>query len=375
MQTNSSEKEWYHITNISEIDSPALVIYKHKVIQNINTAIAMVSDVKRLRPHVKTHKTKEAAQLMMDAGIHKFKCATIAEAEMLAIVNAPDVLLAYQPVGPKLGRFITLIKKYPATKFSCLVDNIGSAENIAEATAENDLEINVYIDLNIGMNRTGITPGGEAVNLYATCKNLKGIHPIGLHAYDGHIRTTDIEQRTIECDNAFKAVIEMQQQLQQKGFDKPIIIAGGSPTFPIHAKRNVVECSPGTFVYWDKTYLRYTEQNFVPAALVIGRIISLPTDTKLCIDLGHKSISAENELSNRVFFLNAPELKFVSHSEEHLVAEAAPGHTYRASDILYGLPVHICPTCALYERANVIENNIATTEEWKMIARDRKINV
>ena len=368
-------KEWYHITNISTIDSPALVIYKDRVIQNINTAISMVGDVSNLRPHVKTHKTKEAAQLMIDAGINKFKCATIAEAEMLAMINAPDVLLAYQPISPKLKRFITLIKKYPATKFSCLVDNIDSAKNMAEGAAENNIKILVYIDLNIGMNRTGIVPGSEAIQLYTICANTKGIQPEGLHAYDGHIRTTDLEQRTIECNEAFKAVTEMQKQMMQRGFGKPIIIAGGSPTFPIHAKRKEVECSPGTFVYWDKTYLHYAEQNFVPAALVIARIISLPTDKRLCIDLGHKSISSENELGSRVYFLNAPELKFVSHSEEHLVAEAVPGHAYKAGDILYGLPVHICPTCALYERAYVIQNNTATSQEWKMIARDREINV
>jgi D-serine deaminase-like pyridoxal phosphate-dependent protein len=366
--------EWYRITNIDAIDSPALAIYKDRVIQNINTAISMVDDIKRLRPHVKTHKTKEAAQLMMEAGINKFKCATIAEAEMLAMINAADVLLAYQPVGPKLKRFTELIKKYPATKFSCLVDNTASVKNIANAATENNININVYIDLNIGMNRTGIVPGIEVIELYKTCKNLEGIAPVGLHAYDGHIRTINFEQRTKECDDTFKAVTELQQQLMDKGFVKPIIIAGGSPTFPVHAKRKDVECSPGTFVYWDKTYLQYTEQHFVPAALVIARIISLPTERKLCIDLGHKSISSENELNNRVYFLNAPELKFVSHSEEHLVAEAALGHRYKAGDVLYGLPVHICPTCALYERASVVQNNEVVTE-WKIIARDRKITV
>src|SRR6478752_7057517 len=110
--------EWYHINNVDEIDSPALVIYKDRVIQNINTAIAMVDNVKRLRPHVKTHKCKEAAQLMMDAGINKFKCATIAEAEMLAMINAPDVLLAYQPVGPKVNRLVQLVKTYPSTRLA-----------------------------------------------------------------------------------------------------------------------------------------------------------------------------------------------------------------------------------------------------------------
>src|SRR5438477_527858 len=149
---------WFEIKNINDIDSPALIIYKDRVIHNINTAILMVDDVKHLRPHVKTHKTKEAAQLMMDAGVHKFKCATIAEAEMLAMISAKDVLLAYQPIGPKLKRFIALIKKYPATKFSCLVDNIDSAKNIAAIAEENNLEVPGYIDLNIGMNRTGISP-------------------------------------------------------------------------------------------------------------------------------------------------------------------------------------------------------------------------
>lgn len=364
---------WYHINNIGSIDSPALVIYKDRVIQNINTAIKMVGDVKKLRPHVKTHKSKEVGHLMMKAGITKFKCATIAEAEMLAMINASDVLLAYQPVGPKLHRFISLIKKYPATKFSCLIDNIDTAKIIANAAEENNIEIPVYTDVNVGMNRTGISPG-KVIELYKACKDLKGITVSGLHAYDGHLRNADFEQRTIDCNKVFELVTDLQQQLQQQGFDKPIIIAGGSPTFPIHAKRKDVECSPGTFIYWDRNYQQScAEQTFLPAALVISRIISLPGN-KLCLDLGHKSIASENELHNRIYFLNAPGLKFISQSEEHLVAEAPADHTYKEGDILYGLPYHICPTIALYERALVVENNEVTTE-WKTTARDRKITV
>ena len=111
-------KEWYHISNVGEVDSPALVIYPDRVKKNVAMLVSMIDDVKRLRPHVKTHKTKEAALLQMDAGIAKFKCATIAEAEMLGSIRAPDVLLAYQPLGPKVDRFITLIKKYPGTRYS-----------------------------------------------------------------------------------------------------------------------------------------------------------------------------------------------------------------------------------------------------------------
>ncbi|MEP6596062.1 MAG: D-TA family PLP-dependent enzyme, partial [Ginsengibacter sp.] len=362
--------QWYHIKNIDSIDSPALIIYTERVAENISELKSMIDNVQRLRPHIKTHKTKEATLLMMQAGINKFKCATIAEAEMLAMNNTPDVLLAYQPVGPKLQRFIELIKKYPATKFSCLIDNPVSAKNIATAAIKNNIQIPIYIDLNIGMNRTGIAPGDNAIKLYETCAITKAILPIGLHAYDGHIRATDIQQRTIECDKAFEAISVIQKKLIEKGFAAPVIIAGGSPTFPIHAKRKDIECSPGTFIYWDKGYQdSCTEQNFATAALVISRIISLPAETKLCLDLGHKSISAENELYKRVYFLNAPELKFISQSEEHLVAETNAGHSYKVGDVLYGLPFHICPTCALYERALIAENN-EVIGEWQIIARD-----
>jgi D-serine deaminase-like pyridoxal phosphate-dependent protein len=366
--------EWYHIENIDEIDSPSLIIYTERVAENIRTLKSMIDDVQRLRPHVKTHKTKEPILLMMKAGISKFKCATIAEAEMLATVHAPDVLLAYQPVGPKLQRFISLIKQYPATKFSCLVDNYTPAKHIADAALEHGIEITAYIDLNIGMNRTGIIPGDQAIDLYTACANTKGIQPKGLHAYDGHIKGKDFQQRAIECDKAFEQIHAMQKKLIEKGYT-PVIVAGGSPTFPIHAKRKDVECSPGTFIYWDKGYQDLcAEQNFVPAALVISRIISLPDETKLCLDLGHKSISAENELDKRVYFLNAPELKFISHSEEHLVAETGPGHSYKVGDVLYGLPFHICPTCALYESAFIAEKN-KVVGEWQIVARDKKISI
>ncbi|MBD4740273.1 D-TA family PLP-dependent enzyme, partial [Xanthomonas citri pv. citri] len=92
------------------------------------------------------------------AGITKFKCATIAEAEMLGSLHAPDVLLAYQPTGPKITRLIALSKAYPATTFSCLIDNQASAMELSRAAQENNIVIRVFIDLNTGMNRTGIQP-------------------------------------------------------------------------------------------------------------------------------------------------------------------------------------------------------------------------
>src|SRR4029078_4248142 len=149
-------ENWFEIKNIKELDSPALVVFPERVKHNIKLAVDMIGDVSRLRPHIKTNKPPDVAKLMLKAGITKFKCATIAEAEMLAQCDAPDVLLAYQPLGPKLERFVSLIKKYPATKFSCLTDNIEAASEQSSVFHLNVLIVPVFIDLNVGMNRTGI---------------------------------------------------------------------------------------------------------------------------------------------------------------------------------------------------------------------------
>lgn len=369
-----SESDWYSIEDIDKLDTPALVIYPARVKKNIDSLIDMIDDVARLRPHVKTNKSSEATSLMIEAGITKFKCATIAEAEMLGMCKAPDALLAYQPVGPKLKRFIKLIKTYPETKYSCLIDNITAAKDISEAALKNGLQILVYLDLNVGQNRTGIVPA-DALQLYIDCQALAGIKIVGLHAYDGQLHDTDFETRKQKCDEAFEPVVQLKDEIVGNGYPEPVIIAGGSPTFPVHAKKKTIECSPGTFIYWDRGYsLICAEQPFVPAVVIVSRVISLPDKTKLCLDVGHKSVSAENELAKRIYFLNAPKLIPVGQSEEHLVVEAGEGHEYEVGDVLYALPYHVCPTVALYERAITIENG-SMTGEWRNIARDRKINI
>jgi D-threonine aldolase len=370
----ADELDWYRINNVSRLDSPALVVYPERVKENIRHLKEMIDDVKRLRPHIKTNKSRDVAEMMIKKGILKFKCATIAEAEMLGMCRAADVLLAYQPLGPKLSRFIQVIQKYPSTSFSTLVDNTRAADEMSDALSKAKLKLNVFIDLNVGMNRTGISPDDKAFELYVHCSRLKRIKPVGLHAYDGHLRNPNINIRKADCDQAFAQVEALKQKIVGAGLPEPTIVAGGSPTFPIHAARGTVECSPGTFIYWDRGYSEVCpEQPFLPAALVVTRVISLPDATKLCLDLGHKSIAPENELSRRVYFLNAPQLKTVSQSEEHLVVEAGVGHSFKVGDVIYGMPIHICPTVALYERAyTVVKNKVKG--EWKTIARDRKIN-
>jgi D-serine deaminase-like pyridoxal phosphate-dependent protein len=365
---------WYKINDVESIDTPALLIYADRVEQNIQTLVDEIDDVNRLRPHVKTHKTKEATQMMLKAGITKFKCATIAEAEMLALCNCKDVLLAYQPCGPKIKRFIALQQQYSGTTFSCLIDNVDTAQQINQLASQNHLKITLYIDLNVGMNRTGIGPD-DALNLAKAVVKFPHVKLAGLHAYDGHTQDFAIEERTLLCHKIYDSVNKLKLSLEGEGISGLILILGGSPSFPIYAKIKNVECSPGTFIFWDQSYLdKLPEQSFEPAALLLGRLISMPSKDRICIDIGHKAVGAENGLQDRISFLNAPDLVVMGQSEEHLVLKVNINHTYKIGDLFYGLPFHICPTCALYENATVIKNgNI--DQSWDIVARKRRITL
>lgn len=361
--------------NFEHLDSPALLVYPEIVRNNIAEMIKMAGSANRLRPHIKTHKTAEGIHLMQEQGLFKFKCATIAEAELLATNNAKDVLLAHQPVGTKIDRFIKLINTYPATLFSTIVDDIDQAKIIAKKCNDASIKLNVYIDLNVGMNRTGIVPDDRAIDLYEYLQSAGSLQFQGLHVYDGQHRQSIPEDREQACDMTFQQVYTWIKKLEQKGYERPLIIAGGSPSFSIHAKHHDRECSPGTNIFWDHGYsIICPEQHFTPAVHVLTRVISKPSSNRICLDLGHKAVAAENEISKRIYFPEHPELKPVGQSEEHLVMETPHPENYNVGDCLIGIPYHICPTVALHESLIAIEND-KVVGEWHVAARKRKITI
>ncbi|MGZ8538512.1 MAG: D-TA family PLP-dependent enzyme, partial [Flavisolibacter sp.] len=118
----------------------------------------------------------------------------------------------------------------------------------------------------------------------------------------------------------------------------------------------------------------FKEQPFIPAVLLITRVISLPNEQTICTDLGHKSVAAENPLEKRFKILNGFGLEAVGQNEEHLMLHTSKSHHYKIGDVLYVMPYHVCPTCALYEKGIIVENGKAEGE-WKIVGRDRRISL
>ena len=152
------------------------------------------------------------------------------------------------------------------------------------------------------------------------------------------------------------------------------VVAGGTPTFPLHARRDDVELSPGTTLLWDYGYsTSFIDMNFLHAAVLFTRIVSKPSGNTICLDLGHKAVGSEMP-QPRIKIIGMEDFRITGHNEEHMVIETDYAGRFKVGDHLYALPLHICPTVDRYDTVYVAENN-KITDRWSVMARKRKITI
>jgi D-serine deaminase-like pyridoxal phosphate-dependent protein len=368
----------YWIDDISNILSPALLFYKALIRGNLSRAVAMAGGPERLRPHVKTHKTREIVRLALGFGVTKHKCATLAEAEMLADCGAPDVLLAYNPVGPNCARMARLARAYPGCCFSVTADHPAAVDALSAALSAEGQSVDVLLDVDVGQHRTGIAPGPEAVALYERVARSPGLRPGGLHVYDGQNHQEAFADRRAAALRGLEPALALRDTLDKKGLPTPRLVVGGTPTFPVYSDLDLpgLECSPGTFVLHDHGYgSRFTDlSDFTPAALLLTRVVSRPTPTRVTFDLGTKAVASDPPAGQRVALLDVPDYEPIAHNEEHFVVETPVAGRFSPGDAVYAVPTHICPTCALHQFAYVVEGD-RVVGTWAVAARDRVLTV
>jgi D-serine deaminase-like pyridoxal phosphate-dependent protein len=367
----------YAITDTSSIITPALVIYLELVEQNMDEMVRIARDSARLRPHCKTHKMREVAQLGLKRGINKGKCATFAEAEMLAEAGVKDVFLAYNLVGPNIARAVKFRQRYPDVLFSCTADHPGPIAELGRAMSAASLQIEVLVDIDTGQHRTGVPAGPEALRLYQTIASTPGLAPGGLHVYDGQNHQRDREERAAAVHRGWEGVADLVRLIDNVHLPLPRIVAGGTGSFPIYAEMDEprIELSPGTVVFHDSGYGEtFPDLRFVPAALLLTRVISRPTPDRVTFDLGYKAVASDPPAGNRLRFPDLPDAKAVLQNEEHLVLETAVAGSFQPGDELLAIPRHVCPTSALHKQVFVVHGG-KVIARWDVSARDRWLNI
>ncbi len=364
----------YSFEGSDTVITPALIYYKELLQKNTQTAIDMAHGAEHLWPHIKSHKMADMIHLSMEYGITRFKCATIAEAEVAAECGAKHIILAYPLVGPNIERFLNLSQAFPKTHFYAIGDNLRMLALLGKAAISHSVTIDFLADVNMGMDRTGV-PLDKLKEFCDSCVQIEGITLRGLHCYDGHRTEHEIEERkkiALSIDEKVKVVLK---SIREKIPTCSLVVLGGSPSFPCHTDFPEAYFSPGTLFVYDYGYsVKFPDLTYTPAAAILTRVISNPADGIFSLDLGYKGIAADPD-GTRGLLLGVDNCDELFQSEEHWTFRMKPGHEDECPKVgeeFFVIPTHICPTSALYPSAVVIENG-KIADNWIVSARNRKI--
>jgi D-serine deaminase-like pyridoxal phosphate-dependent protein len=375
-----SEYAWdpsYTVSSIEDVMTPALVVYPEFIASNIERTVSLLGgDADRWRVHIKTAKLGYTLRMMIERGVRNFKCATTLELLVACQCGAADVLLAYPSIGANARRAREIAEQFPQVRVSVLVEN---AEQLQQWHGS---KLGIFIDINPGMNRTGIDEGhGAEVFDLAKAIVASGPEFRGVHYYDGHRRETDERVRTIAAHHGYTRLIEIVSEIECIGIRVPEVITAGTPTLPsslsFEGFRNrgfLHRVSPGTIVYCDASSLAQlpAEYGYRPAVLVLARVVSHPRVGIVTCDGGHKSVSADSGVPTCVVMGHSG-LTPLSPSEEHLPLQVLEGTVGPAvGEALYLLPRHVCTTVNNFNDALVVRNGeIAAVEN--VTARGREM--
>ncbi|MGB6679018.1 MAG: D-TA family PLP-dependent enzyme [Terriglobales bacterium] len=378
-KTMLSEFPWderHRVASTEDVLTPALVIYPEIVASNIARTLHLLGgDPDRWRPHIKTAKLAYTLRMLVERGVRNFKCATTLE--LLAACNngVADVLLAYPVVAANARRVLEIANQFPHVRISVLVEN---KEQVRQWRGSS---VDLFVDINPGMNRTGVEQGqtDEVVRLVRAVEEAE-LQFRGLHYYDGQHGGLDEPERTAAAHAGYDRLLKLVAAIQDSGMSVPEVITAGTPTFPcslaykgFHGAGFIHRVSPGTIVYCDATSLAQlpAEYGYAPAALVLTRVVSRPHDGIITCDAGHKAVSADAGVPTCVV-AGHPELTPLAPSEEHLpMALNRETAGPRVGEALYLLPRHACPTVNNFDSALLVQDGqIASVE--KVTARGRE---
>jgi D-serine deaminase-like pyridoxal phosphate-dependent protein len=415
----------FRVPEAARVLTPALIIDRDRVQHNIATTLHLLAgDTNRWRPHVKTAKLGYVMRMLADAGVQQFKCSTSLELSVACQAGAHDVLVAYPLIGANAARVRQIAEQHRSVAISVLI------ENESQIAQWRGTPVSLFVDVNPGMNRTGV-PDDHADAILRLCQSViaSGLRFRGLHYYDGHLSKYAIAERCEKAHQGYGRLMHIVDTLATHGLEVPEVITAGTPAFPCSLSFPqfsnapfVHRVSPGTVVYCDTTSLAQLppEYGYLPAAVVMTRVVSHPAPGMITCDAGHKTVSADAGVPTCVV-LGHPALEPLTPSEEHLPMRVNPSPpkprdpqpslptpgtppsqlaktgqagnpgpgalgpgTPRANgapvpaigDLLFLVPRHVCPTVNNFDDAVIVSGgNLVAVEPVSARGREHPIQI
>jgi D-serine deaminase-like pyridoxal phosphate-dependent protein len=349
----------------TEVSTPALLLDLDKAKRNIATMAAKFRELPAdLRPHFKAHKSPQLARLQIEAGAIGVACATVWEATVTAEAGMVDVLIANQVV--QLDKVRAAAELARSHRITVVLDDVRNAEQLSHAAIEAGAELELLIELDVGMGRCGVRSQEEVLRLADRIAELPGLKLRGLQAYEGHcMLEPDRELRIADAQAANQQVIDAFDVLAESGHPVEVISAGGTGTYYITgANPRIHEVQAGSYALMDAMHEALVPGGFEVAMTVASTVISRQGYT-VVLDCGRKTVGID--------FVTPP---LVSHpdgrvryfAEEHCIVDFPGPRSLDLGDVAEVMGGYGPTTVNLHDVFHVVEDGVVT-DIWPVTPR------
>ncbi|MFA9558610.1 alanine racemase [Evansella sp. AB-rgal1] len=345
--------------NLADIETPALILDEQKMIKNIHRIMKVKDNNVQVRPHFKTHKSIEIAKKQLELGACGITVATVSEAEVLLHGGVRDILIAF-PLVDK--RKIERLLQWSNARIIFTVDSKEQSQIIEGIAIQLGVTPEVWIKVNSGLNRCGVEPGLEAVELIKEISTRNIVNATGIYTHAGHsYAATSQEMINKIAKEEAESVLQSAQLCEEAGFAILHKSVGSTPTFELASKYDgITEVRPGNAVFFDGIQVSLGVANLEEVALTVLTSVSSIKSNRFIIDGGSKALTTErgahgNEnIKGYGRLLLDPPLFVTRVSEEHGIIAMEVEHEEIVKNIslnkkLHVVPNHACPVVNLYD--------------------------
>jgi D-serine deaminase-like pyridoxal phosphate-dependent protein len=362
-------------TSINAIDTPALLIDLDRAEKNLRQMQQKADQYGvSLRPHIKTHKIPELALKQVQLGACGITASKVAEAEVMAKAGIDDIFIANQIVAyQKLARLLALSRKI---NIAVGLDSLAGAQRLSETFSAAGATADYLIEINSGLNRCGVMPGRETIELLKALESLPAIKFKGIFTHAGQVygKTSLAEVKQVSQIES-QTMREIFADLQELGYNTQTVSVGSTPTMKVwQGLSGINEIRPGNYIFNDANQIALQVAKPEDCALtVLATVVSRPASDRAVIDAGSKVLALDKgghgvETAKGHGMVLGRKIVIDRLSEEHGIMSLDPADSLAVGDCVQIIPNHACPVVNLFDSAYGIRNGAVETV-FKIAAR------
>ena len=356
-------------THWTALPTPCLVIDMEALDHNISTMASFAAKAGRaLRPHVKSHRCGRIAQLQLSAGAVGVTCAKMGEAEAMAEAGVKSILIANQIVAPGKIKALAGLNRY--CEAMPAVSSSENAEDISREAVAFGVQIPVFIEIDAGINRSGVREAGAAAKLAERICALPGISLKGIMAYEARGLTGDFDhrQRVAHSQKMLEEALKGVELIEKNICPVEILSCASTGTAKYTSQiSRVSELQPGSYVFGERAYDIGDIGLPLKQALFVIAGVTFALGGRMILNSGRKSIGIDQ---GPPALAGSPSVEVECH-EEHAVLDLPQGYPpYKPGDVLELVPGHCCTTANLHDHYFCLRGGVVEAV-WSVNGRGR----